>query len=398
MTTKGSLDCLRLNIYVPRTACSQNRLPVLFWIHGGKFEIGNAGMKVYGPKFLIKQEVILVTINYRLGIYGFMCLRTPEVPGNQGLKDQLSALRWIRENIESFGGDANRITLSGESAGGRSVDLHLMSPQDTLYNNVIMESGTSVIRETILEPDLRAPFKISKHLGFHTNETSKALSFLVSIDPQKIVFASHELDLIKYFRPCIEEAFDNVERFITDYSFNLKIPKANRISVLIGFNNNEQVARYATKDPSFFDGLNVIYDRLARDFDFDEKKLIEMEEVVRQFYLGDRNISQGVMWNLIDFDSDFTYGYTTERTIDSYQKNGAGNIYYYLFSYVGGRNYYKDLYNIKVGGVSHADELGYLFDMTYYKGEPTREDQLIIDRITALWGNFIKYRLVMDLT
>lgn len=102
-------------------------------IHGGGFSIGFAGRFAYGPSFLVKHDVILVTLNYRLGPYGFMCLHTPEVPGNQGLKDQLIALRWIRDNIESFGGDANVITVLGGSAGARSIDLHLLSRHEKLF-------------------------------------------------------------------------------------------------------------------------------------------------------------------------------------------------------------------------------------------------------------------------
>lgn len=88
-TIVGSLDCLNLNVFVPNKASSEKKLPVLVWIPGGGFTIGFGNRYLYGPKYLIRHDVVVVSINYRLGPYGFMCLDTPGVPGNQGLKDQV---------------------------------------------------------------------------------------------------------------------------------------------------------------------------------------------------------------------------------------------------------------------------------------------------------------------
>lgn len=94
------------------------KLAVLFYVHGGYYLMGNGDdNNERGPDFLVEHDVILVTFNYRLGALGFLSLDTPEYSGNMGLKDQRLALKWIYENIEHFGGDRNRITLSGLSAG-----------------------------------------------------------------------------------------------------------------------------------------------------------------------------------------------------------------------------------------------------------------------------------------
>lgn len=89
----------------------------MFWIHGGAFYLLSGNDYWFGPDFLIDQQVILVTINYRLGVFGFLSLDTPEYSGNMGLKDQQLALKWVHENIERFYGDNKRITIFGESAG-----------------------------------------------------------------------------------------------------------------------------------------------------------------------------------------------------------------------------------------------------------------------------------------
>ena len=97
----------------------------MVWFHGGGFASGQASM--YGPEHLLDKDVILVSINYRLGPLGFFTLGNEEVPGNQGMWDQYEGLQWVQNNIQSFGGNPNRVTIFGESAGGWSVTNHLAS-------------------------------------------------------------------------------------------------------------------------------------------------------------------------------------------------------------------------------------------------------------------------------
>ncbi|VVD03539.1 unnamed protein product [Leptidea sinapis] len=89
--------------------------------------MGFAGRYVYGPKFLVRHDVILVTLNYRVGPYGFMCPGTKRVPESQGIKDQLFALEWVRDNIEAFGRDVENINVFGPSAGAMSIEIQLLS-------------------------------------------------------------------------------------------------------------------------------------------------------------------------------------------------------------------------------------------------------------------------------
>lgn len=93
------------------------KVPVLFFIHGGGYSSGNGNDDIYGPDFIVEKRVILVTFNYRLGILGFLSLNSTEYSGNMGLKDQQLALKWIHKNIGYFNGDNNKITIFGESSG-----------------------------------------------------------------------------------------------------------------------------------------------------------------------------------------------------------------------------------------------------------------------------------------
>jgi carboxylesterase type B len=151
-TNQGSQseDCLYLNVWAPIDATPGSKLPVMVFIPGGAYHLGSGGAttssNLYDGTYLAKSgNVIVVTINYRLGVLGF--LATPDMQsggGNFGFRDQLMALRWVQQNVASFGGDPSQVTLFGESAGAISVGLHaLSSPQSAgLFKAAIMESNT----------------------------------------------------------------------------------------------------------------------------------------------------------------------------------------------------------------------------------------------------------------
>ena len=144
-----SEDCLFLNIFTPDTAKPGDDLPVLLYIHGGGFTGGCGHEKHFDEPVWPGKGVIAVTINYRLGPMGFVCL--PELAeeagacGNYGLYDQLCAIRWVRENIAAFGGDPEAITIMGQSAGAMSVQQHCLSPlSEGMFRGAVMSSGGGV--------------------------------------------------------------------------------------------------------------------------------------------------------------------------------------------------------------------------------------------------------------
>ncbi|KAL9970952.1 hypothetical protein ACROYT_G023418 [Oculina patagonica] len=142
-TKMKSEDCLFLNVFVPSSIKPDDKMAVMVWIHGGGFSYGTSS--VYpGGVLATFNDVIVVSINYRLGVLGFLNIPGTEYKGNYGMLDQVQALKWVQANIASFGGDPNRVTLFGESAGGMSVSLHLISPLSKgLFHRAIMQSGAS---------------------------------------------------------------------------------------------------------------------------------------------------------------------------------------------------------------------------------------------------------------
>jgi carboxylesterase type B len=135
-------DCLSLNIWTPAGVAPNAGLPVMVFIHGGSFVAGSGADPMYDGAYLAaNQDVLLVTINYRLGVLGF--LAADGLSGNYGILDQQAALTWVRENIRSFGGDPGKVTIFGESAGAMSVGLHVFSApvSQPLFRAAIMESN-----------------------------------------------------------------------------------------------------------------------------------------------------------------------------------------------------------------------------------------------------------------
>jgi para-nitrobenzyl esterase len=140
-------DCLYLNVWTP-TANRTAKLPVLVWIHGGAFTNGSASMPLYSGDRLARRGVVVATVAYRLGAFGF--LAHPELTaetaekssGNYALQDQIAALRWVQRNIGAFGGDPSRVTIAGQSSGGMSVNILMASPlAKGLFHRAIGQSG-----------------------------------------------------------------------------------------------------------------------------------------------------------------------------------------------------------------------------------------------------------------
>lgn len=145
-----SEDCLYLNVFTPAKAGPRKKLPVMFWIHGGGFQAGSASEPRHNGDYLPLEGVVLVTINYRLGVFGF--LATPGLAreengaaGNYGLMDQVAALKWVHANIRAFGGNPDNVTIFGESAGSESVcALMAATPAQSYFQKAIGESGAEM--------------------------------------------------------------------------------------------------------------------------------------------------------------------------------------------------------------------------------------------------------------
>src|SRR5580704_10464689 len=168
-------DCLTLNIWTP--AADTKKRPVLVWIHGGAFSSGSGSVPWYsGERFAANGDVVVVSINYRLGALGFLCL--PGVsPGNLGLRDQVAALRFVRDNIAAFGGDPDNVTVVGQSAGAASIAILMTMPQAKgLFRRAILQSTPFGRMSRTLEDSQRIGRRLLEVLGLKPEEAGQLKS------------------------------------------------------------------------------------------------------------------------------------------------------------------------------------------------------------------------------
>jgi para-nitrobenzyl esterase len=198
-----SEDCLYLNVFTPRA--DGGRRPVLFWIHGGGFTGGGASQALYdGGPLAERGDVVVVTINYRLGALGYAHL--PGADQNLGQQDQVAALRWTRDNIRTFGGDPEQVTIFGESAGGMAVSTLLGMPAaQGLFRGAIAQSGAAHNVHSA-ESAARVAKQLGESLGMETLELAKLRALPVEklVAAQAKVLADRRAVALLAFAPVVE--------------------------------------------------------------------------------------------------------------------------------------------------------------------------------------------------
>nr|XP_022903147.1 esterase FE4-like [Onthophagus taurus] len=229
---EGSEDCLHLNVYTPEVNTGKTKLkPVIVFIHGGAFLIGNTKTEIYGPEFLLTEDVVLVLISYRLGALGWSRLEDGSlgIPGNQGLRDIIMGLNWVQRNIESFSGNPNNVTLFGESTGALLAHILMFVPScEGLFHKIILHSTLGILHSAFGQNDFMK--KLAKRLG-HSSESDKdILEFLQKqpiekiIQRQMIYKSSLIANVERPFYPVFEND-DNIEEKITFTDYKERIKK-----------------------------------------------------------------------------------------------------------------------------------------------------------------------------
>nr|UUH60602.1 acetylcholine esterase [Ectropis obliqua] len=391
----GTLECLTLNIYVPDTA-DEGPLPVLVWVHGGAWVEGSGHRSLTSPNFLVKHGVIIVTVQYRVGMYGFLCTDSPKAPGNAGLRDQLLGFRWIKNHIQSFGGDPDKVTVFAESAGGMSLHLHLLSHHEKLFERAIIQSGSSSSPWTTVDQHNHVPIEVARALGFETEDLEEAIDFIGKANIEDVVNTAADLRIATAVnnnqpltKACVEREFEGIERFVPIHPNIAHSDKVKDMDIMIGYNSEEMIFQYAGRVEEFYNDFSF---RDLLNFGYNVTGMEQMTTLLRHFYIGDEETTPDLEQEIVQYGSDFVWAHPTERAIRLFLEDEVRVIYQYLFSYEGGRNFLKVNINTTVPGAAHADELGYLFDMNRFRDqEDTPEDLRVVDQMTTMWTNFVKY-------
>lgn len=398
----GEEDCLYLNIFTPTSNTSE--LEVIFYIHGGAFMLGS-GETITPDYIMARKDVVFVSINYRLGAFGFLSSEDHVISGNFGLKDQVLALKWINENIEYFGGDRSKITIAGFSAGGASVHYHYFSPlSQRLFQRGISQSGTAFCPWALTENSREKVEILAGYLDCPTNNMEQTLECLQSKPAEEIVIHSKNFmpwlnNPFTPFGPVIEKINQKIS-FLNEHPW--KLLKYGRVK------DAPWLVSIATEEGLCPAGMFITNETLLKHLDenwnmiaphlLDYNYTIAPEylnltsQQIRSFYLGDQSLTKAKM-NLVKMVSDRLFVVHIEKSVQMQASVTNNPVYFYVFAYEGSHRFSHFLCNCKDNvGVSHGDDMLYLLKNVYTQSPlDSPEDRSMIDTMVNIWSNFTKY-------
>ncbi|KAK5647710.1 hypothetical protein RI129_002602 [Pyrocoelia pectoralis] len=400
----GSEDCLFLNVYTPQLP-SENAVlkSVMVWIHGGAFLIGSGNSNRCGPDFLLTEGVVVVTINYRLGLLGFLSFDDPslEVTGNAGFKDQVMALKWIRDNISYFGGNSNSVTIFGASSGATSVHCLILSPMAKgLFHNAIMHSGCALCPFGQIRPQLPS---LKEYLKLKTEDAKEVLSILKGMSVEEI-FKLQEKMADEPFLPSprlIGLAIENPSAklpFIRDDPMKIILSgDYNDVPIMIGYTSREGMVSEVLPGHRDSDGnLKFVTDfelevpsimKIARGTDL--SKTISNE--IQQFYYGNEVPSNDNINQFYLLKGDNFFVRETYATLKNHCATTSKPIYLFRVSVESTLNLSKKAVGITNPGVCHGDDVSYIFkNMVTKKIIANSIEDISVRRFAKLWTTFAK--------
>ncbi|XP_050293111.1 uncharacterized protein LOC126733761 [Anthonomus grandis grandis] len=396
----GSEDCLYLNVYIRNLPKPNSPLkPVMVWMYGGGLTLGTSRPGVYGPEFLLTKDIILVSFNYRLGVLGFLSISDPKlgVPGNLGLKDQNFALKWVRNNIKSFGGNPDDVTIFGNSAGSSSVHAHILSPASRgLFHKAVLQSGTALnswfwgSKDNVVE--------IAEKAGRNVSGQREALEVLKKLKVEELFAAQEKVKDSPY--PSDRRPFSAVQEYPNPSGFLTESPveiikksSYNHVPIMMGYTMNEGMLLDFDVDFAKKNGIEYppfVFQRLVPidlNVSIDTPDNLRILNVLKRLY-EDKVDSKGLERYDPMTDSYMLVGIV--ETIRQHLENLRRPIYVYRMSLAGELNFLKRLLNrTQEPGVCHGDELGYLFDSEVrVQIQPGSIEDKSIRNFVNLWTNF----------
>eukprot|EP00088_Acartia_fossae_P051168 TRINITY_DN5749_c0_g1_i2.p1 TRINITY_DN5749_c0_g1~~TRINITY_DN5749_c0_g1_i2.p1 ORF type:complete len:611 (-),score=135.22 TRINITY_DN5749_c0_g1_i2:452-2284(-) len=412
----GNEDCLYLNIFSKsQDANATNRMlkPVMVWIHGGGFVLGSGSD--YDPLPLVLDDVLAVTINYRLGAFGFLTFGNDVVSGNNGLRDQIHALKWLKMMVAYFGGDPNRMTIFGESAGGISAHALTLSPKAAgLMSGAIYESGTMLFsREDYSVSKLyRSSSAMARYFNCSSSETYdyNMLACLQALPGNDILEITQtglpdnepegELKNMQISWTPNIDTYSRDPVLPMDHLTAMKTGHFNRVPIMTGvmlndgglaFPQQDFGSIWASQGPEWLI-INPTFFREKRD----EETLLQ-SRLIRKFYTGSNDNS-----SLNDVLPDFADMLTDAYFLAPDQKlaqlaSQYVPVYNFRFDYAGSHSFLpwytigrEDLDAEALDRLKpvHSDEIFYLFNMLDLE---TESDISVRNMMVKYWTNFAKY-------
>ncbi|XP_013394227.1 acetylcholinesterase-like [Lingula anatina] len=390
-----SEDCLTLNVFVPGSTNTSNNRAVMVWIYGGGYNIG--GTSVYSFKeFAVTGDVIVVSMNYRLNVFGFLSTGDNSIPGNIGLWDQIEALKWIKKNIQYFGGDPGRVTIFGESAGGSCVtQLALTHASSGLFHRLISQSGAANAYWATSENGPELAVRTGNIVGCPTANITALVNCLRTIDAEELVNASEQatVGLIGFFyRPSIDGVLltKPISEMLSD---PVVLQRLRSFDFVTGFLDGDGGVYVLNNYPY---GINPLYFRdilipFWTDLVFENSTKIV--NAIKEFYYDKNASSIEAARDYVDFLTDITFTQPMFKFMTSYLSEEGGRTYLYYFMR-------KPLYgNVMSGSPSwfqranHGDDLHFMIGShePFVSGATFTDDEKNLSKmLIQYWSNFAK--------
>ncbi|KAL1491817.1 hypothetical protein ABEB36_012355 [Hypothenemus hampei] len=366
----------------------------MVWIHGGGFFGGDSTYPSYSPDYILEKDVVYVSFNYRLGVFGFLSTEDLVAPGNWGLKDQVLALQWVQTNIAYFGGNPDNVTIFGESAGAASVSYLTQSRlAKGLFRRSILQSGSSLCLWSLSRNAARNAFDLGVSMGIFTKNSQTLINGLRKINYKILKQADSAITVLSILKDNILAGLpfgvvkepDHPGALFANRSWEqIKNGNFSSDSMIIGFNSDEvgaftqyiDIVRPVLFYYDLFTTRLVPYDLTSNS----TKRKVVAQEIRDHFF---KPISISLQTdNLAEFLSWDQFIRPIRETATLASK--TTDVYYYKFSYKGLLGDPKNA----TEGVAHAEELNYLFAN---RGHGTNQDLQTVETVTTLWTNFAKF-------
>jgi para-nitrobenzyl esterase len=368
-----SEDCLYLNVWSPATSAKE-KVPVLVWIYGGGFAVGYTSDPMYDGAKLAKKGVVLVSIAYRVGQLGF--LAHPElseespnhVSGNYGLLDMIAGLKWIKQNIAAFGGDPDKVTIFGESAGGIAVSMLCASPlAKGLFEGAISESGGSF-----------GPPRLTTYPGENLKTLHDAENDGVAYVKSAGVTSIAELrkiDADKLPGRGLGMSWPIIDGYVIpgDQHNLYEAGKYNDVPILVGYNSDEGASFSHDKTPAdYISGVRKRYGKFADD-------------LIKAYPASDNAVPKTAR----DLSRDAAFGWQTWSWATLQSKTGKSKVFYYYFDQHPDYPESSPRYGY---GSPHGQEVAYVFrHLDSSNSQTTKSDVDISEAMSTYWTSFAKY-------
>ncbi|XP_008553322.2 juvenile hormone esterase-like [Microplitis demolitor] len=377
----------------------------MFWIHGGGFSYGSGNDDRSGPDYLVQKNIVLVTINYRLNIFGFLNLDDKEAAGNQGLKDQVMALKWVQQNIDKFGGDPNRVTIFGESAGASSVHYLTLSPlAQGLFNKAILQSGVATNPWARQSHSMKVPTEqVAKNLGKTITDSKILIEFLRSVDPHSLTQAVQSLSNGQNSYVHTNEFVPSVDLKSENPFLNIPIIEAAKSGIkvphIIGYNGNEAIIILAGLKDKDYAEIEANQDTQlieANEIQFLQERNISVADF-KEFFMDDNEISRENAKQFVELVSAASFTANIYDIVDIQSSIPDIPTYFYKFDHYSKKTaVVQKLFNTDLEGTSLTEDLYYIFNAKILDTRGIKRpacypiERIIQRRFLELWTNFAK--------